>query len=125
MPSMASCVRVSSSAPAPISLRRLSRTVRTASAVAARPSRSSDWIIAEGRRTSSTDGSCRSQSVFFTVTPVFHQMLSFPRNGKHLLQLVAMATAHLELRAILQDQEVIAALQSVRFLHSVQVHDGT
>src|SRR5581483_10321729 len=109
---------------AAISLRRRSRTARTASAVATRPSRSSDWLIAEERRTSSTDGSCRSQSVFFTVTLVFDQMLSFPGNGKHLLQLVAMATAHLQPRAILQDQQVIAALQSMRLFHALEVHDG-
>src|SRR5207248_6604612 len=98
--------------PAVISRRRRSRTVRTASLVAARPSRRNAPVRLDERRTSSTDGICRSKSCIFVAgTPVFHQMIT--GQTSQLFELIAMAPAHLQLTPIVErSEEHTSELQS-------------
>src|SRR5690242_4570042 len=124
IPSMASCVLRSSKVLRVISALRRSSTVRTASVTLARPSHCNAVSRLDERRTSSTEGSWRRSSVLFAVTLVFHQML-ISRTSEHLAQLVAMAAAHLQLRAVIEIQQVVAALQWTILLHAVEVHDRT
>src|SRR5207248_8888192 len=109
--------------PAVISRRRRSRTVRTASLVAARPSRRNAPVRLDERRTSSTDGICRSKSCIFVAgTPVFHQMIT--GQTSQLFELIAMAPAHLQLTPIVEHEQVIAPLQRLELLYEIEVHDG-
>src|SRR5205807_645549 len=122
IPSRASCAPESSSPPAVISCRKRSSTIRTAWLVAARPS---CWRIPaslDERRTSSTDGICRSKSrIFVAGTPVFHQMAA--RGTSKLLELLTMASAHLELASVVQHKQIITALKSTKLLDAIEVHD--
>src|SRR5437660_11033647 len=122
IPSTASCAVLLSRAPLLISCRKRSRTVRTASLVVARPSRCNVAASLDERRTSSTDGICRSKSrIFVAGTPVFHQMAA--RGTSKLLELLTMASAHLELASVVQHKQIITALKSTKLLDAIEVHD--
>src|SRR5205807_9210645 len=42
----------------------------------------------------------------------------------HLLELFPMAAAHLELRAIVEREHVIASLQGAEFFHAIEIDNG-